>query len=180
MLALTSLRHLSHLTECPFGLSAGDMAHVRNHRVKAIAVNVVAVVLRLFLGGFVCFSPGSASGCWCFVPGSPNGGWHIGGSCWVPPILDSVSEVNSLQLLAELFIPDWVAWILVPHYRIYGSIRFTCVRFRREKWPLLVSAYLLISNISIYCRTCPYCWHCGLFWISLWKWLSPNLSEFRV
>ena len=44
-------------------MSTGDMAHVRNHRVKAIAVNVVAVVLRLFLGGFVCFSPGSASGC---------------------------------------------------------------------------------------------------------------------
>ncbi len=74
--------------------------------MKAIAVNVVAVVLRLFLGGVVRVSLGGASGSWCFVLGSPNGGWYMGGSCWVPPILDSVSELNSLQLLAELFTPD--------------------------------------------------------------------------
>ena len=144
-LALTSSWHLSHLTECPSGLITGDMAHVRNHRVKAIAVNVVAVVLRLFLGGFVCFSPGSASGCWCFAPGSPVGGWYIGGSCWVPPILDSVSEVNSLQLLAELFILDWIAWISSsPLSNLWVNKVYMCEMSARK---VAVACFLLFIDI---------------------------------
>ena len=110
MSALTSFRHLSQLTVWLCGLSTGDIAHAVHHRVIAIAVSIVAVVLRLFLGGVVRVSLGGASGSWCFVLGSPNGGWYMGGSCWVPPILGvcsySVSELNSVQLPAELFTSD--------------------------------------------------------------------------
>ncbi len=144
-LALTSSWHLSHLTECPSGLITGDMTHARNHRDKAIAVNVVAVVLRSFLSGSLCLSPGSASVSWSFSPDSPSGGRYVGGICWVPPILDSVSEINSLQLLAELFVLDWIAWMSSsPLSNLWVNKVYMCEMSARK---VAVACFLLFIDI---------------------------------